>query len=181
MKARLGTLWISLVGATLAAASPAFAGAAEPVPAKPAVGCRAFAWPVDNERAWFAERDLRRGASGVRLSHIDRAVELTLEPTRDAHFFLPPEKAPQPDSYSGAVTFRGVPHTGLYQVTVSRNADIEVFENGMRIAAAAVSVARDCDGIRRSERFVLAPGDLVLVQVSGAARPSIKVAFEEAR
>ncbi len=66
-------------------------------------------------------------------------------------------------------------------MTISRNAEIEVFENGARLAAITSSHATDCRGVRRSERFALAPGDLVLVQISGARKPSIKVAFEQAR
>lgn len=142
--------------------------------------CAGFAWSVANERAWFARQDLRSGASGIRLSRIDRAVELTLEPSNNAHFFLPPAKAPSPGTFSGGVTFFGVPRPGLYQVTVSRNAAIDVFENGTRIAAAAESNSKDCQGVRRSERFDLSPGGLVLVQISGATQPTIKIAFEPA-
>jgi len=65
-------------------------------------------------------------------------------------------------------------------VTISRNAGIDVFENGMRLKAVAAAEASDCRGVRKSERFALAPGDLVLVQVSGEKAPSIKVAFEQA-
>ena len=65
-------------------------------------------------------------------------------------------------------------------MTISRNASIDVFENGARLAAVASSEAPDCGEVRRSERFALAPGDLVLVQISGAPTPSIKVAFAQA-
>lgn len=73
-----------------------------------------------------------------------------------------------------------MPHPGIYQVTISHNAAIDVFENGRRLAAVGAGEAKGCDGVRKSERFALTPGDLVLVQVSGASEPSIKVAFEEA-
>jgi hypothetical protein len=101
-------------------------------------------------------------------------------PTKSIQFFLPPEQVPPPDSYSGEVTFFGVPHPGIYQVTVSRDAWIEMFENGRRLPFVGASEAKDCDGVRKSERFALAPGDLVLVQISGASQPSIEVAFEKA-
>jgi hypothetical protein len=162
----------------------ASAGDAEPLDqpssGRSASGCDAFAWPVSNERAWFANGKLRRSVSGARLSRIDRAVELTLMPTKSIQFFLPPEQVPPPDSYSGEVTFFGVPHPGIYQVTVSRDAWIEMFENGRRLPFVGASEAKDCDGVRKSERFALAPGDLVLVQISGASQPSIEVAFEKA-
>jgi hypothetical protein len=150
----------------------ASAGDAEPLDqpssGRSASGCDAFAWPVSNERAWFANGKLRRSVSGARLSRIDRAVELTLMPTKSIQFFLPPEQV------------FGVPHPGIYQVTVSRDAWIEMFENGRRLPFVGASEAKDCDGVRKSERFALAPGDLVLVQISGASQPSIEVAFEKA-
>ncbi len=162
----------------------AVAGDAEPLNHASSIGsgsgCDAFAWPVSNERAWFADKKLRHSASGVRLARIDRAVELQLIPTRSIQFFLPPEQVPPPDSYSGEVTFFGVPHPGIYQVTVSRDAWIDAFENGTRLRLVGATEAKDCDGVRKSTRFALAPGDLVLVQLSGASQPSIKVAFEEA-
>ncbi len=173
------SLALGLAG-SLAVNAPMNAGALGPTPPGTGEGCDAFAWPVVEERNWFADQNLRRRPTGARLSRIDRAVELTLEPTQSVHFFLPPEKAPRQDSYSGDVAFFGVPHTGLYQVTISRDAAIDVFENGVRITPVASSEAKDCRGVRKTERFALAPGDLVLVQVSGALEPSIKVAFEEA-
>jgi hypothetical protein len=65
-------------------------------------------------------------------------------------------------------------------VTVSRDVWIDVFENGTRLSVVGSSEAKGCVGVRKSMRFALAPGDLVLVQISGASQPSIKVAFEEA-
>ena len=116
-----------------------------------AAACDGFAWPVSNERAWFAAKTLRRSASGVRLARIDRAVDLRLEPSDKVRFFLPPQKSPRPGGYSGEVTFFGVPRPGLYQVTISRNASIDVFENGARLAAVATERGAELPG-RASER-----------------------------
>ena len=179
MKPTPASLILGVVGALVMALTTS-AGALEPIQPASREGCDAFAWPVAEERAWFADQNLRRRPTGARLSRIDRAVELTLEPTQSVHFFLPPQSRPRQDSYSGDVAFFGVPHPGLYQVTISRSAMIDVFENGMRLTPVASSEAKDCRGVRKSMRFALAPGDLVLVQVSGAPEPSIKVAFEEA-
>jgi len=179
MTSKLATpLALGLFG-SLVMAHPTGVSAFEPTPPGTDGGCDAFAWPVTRERALFADRGIRHRPTGARLSRIDRAVALTLEPTRSVHFFLPPERKPAQDSYSGDVAFFGVPHPGLYQVTTSGDASIDVFENGMRLKPVVSSEAKGCDGVRKSERFALAPGDLVLVQVSGALEPSIKVAFQE--
>jgi hypothetical protein len=142
--------------------------------------CDKFSWPVGNERAWFADKRLARRASGARLKRIDRAVELSLEPSDRAEFFLPPEVRPKPHSFSGAVTFFGVPRPGTYQVTLSAEASIDVFENGVRLKAIGYTSANNCPGVFESVRYDLAPGDLVLVQLTNASTNSIKVAFEEA-
>ena len=143
-------------------------------------GCDSFAWPITRERAWFDDAKLARRASGARLSRVDRAVELSLLPTKNVRFFLAPERAPGPDRYGGEVTFFGVPRPATYQVTLSDEAWIDVFENGVRLKPTSSTGAKDCAGVRRSVRFQLAPGDLVLIQLSGARKDSIKVAFAEA-
>ena len=108
-------------------------------------------------------------------------VTLDLQPTSKMKFFLPPQRNPKADSFSGDVTFFGVPEPGQYQVTVSEQASIDVFENGARLKPIASTRVRDCAGLAKSMRFDLAPGDLVLVQVTGAPSSTIKVAFTETR
>ena len=66
---------------------------------------------------------------------------------------------------------------GFYQVTLSDEATIDVFENGARLKATGFTSAKHCPGVFESMRFELAPGDLVLVEVTNASRSSIKVAF----
>ena len=155
--------------------------AAPAVPTAAVKACGSFAWPLERERAWFANSNLPHRVSGSRLRRIDRAVELTLKPTRTVEFFLPPQRPLAKDGYSGEVTFFGVPHPGLYQVTLSNDADIDVFENGTRLKITVATSATDCPGVRTSARFDLAPGDLVLVEISNASVPIIKAAFAEAQ
>jgi hypothetical protein len=143
-------------------------------------GCAGLAWPLQRERGWFDDPKLPKRDSGTRLRRIDRAVDLALKPSDKVRFFLPPLQQPRADSYSGEITFFGVPHPGLYQVTLSADADVGVFENGTRLQFTGTTHTQDCPGLRTSVRFNLAPGDLVLVQVTNASSPSIKVAFSEA-
>ena len=144
-------------------------------------GCGRLAWSLARERAWFNDAGLPLRPSGVRLRKIDRAVDLALLPTTKVQFFLRPEQPLRPDSFSGEVTFFGVPKPGVYQVTLSDAAAIDVFENGVRLKKRAVTGAPNCPGVAESERYELAPGDLVLVELSDAASNSIKVAFAQAK
>ena len=165
----------------LAFLSPSLAAAQDLASDPPASACRGFAWSLDRERAWFDQKRLPRRVSGARLRKIDRAVALDLQPTSKAKFFLPPERRPKARSFSGDVTFFGVPKPGQYQVTLSEPASIDVFENGARLKPVAATEAKDCAGLAKSLRYDLAPGDLVLVQVTGAVSSTINVAFTETR
>ena len=174
-------LAVGLALAGLTTAWPALADGDEPAADKRAdKGCSAIGWSVKQERAWFANPKLPRRPSGARLRRIDRAVEVDLKPIPGLHFFLPPEVPPKAGSYGGLVEFFGVPHPGAYQLTLSDDSDVDVFENGARIRPSAFARAPDCPGARLSARYQLAPGDLVLVQIADAAQPTIKAAFAEA-
>jgi hypothetical protein len=139
--------------------------------------CGMIGWSVKREQGWFAEKTLKRRPSGTRLKKIDRAVDLDLKPVKQVVFFLPPAKPARPGTYAGEVAFFGVPRPGVYQVTLSQQADVDVFENGMRIAPSAMASAPDCADARVSARYALNTGDLVLVQISNASAASIKIAF----
>jgi hypothetical protein len=151
----------------------------------PAVGdlaiCDKFPRRVAREGAWFANKALARRNSGARLRKIDRAVELSLQPKNRITLFLPPEVEPRDSSYSGEVTFFGVPKPGLYQVTLSDEASVDVFENGVRLKTVDSTISKTCLGVLKSVRFELAPGALVLVEISNAPNNLIKVAFAQAR
>ena len=142
--------------------------------------CGQFSWPIGRERAWFADKQLPLRASGARLRRIERAVEHTLVPSERVHFFLPPKVEPKARSFGGEVTFFGVPKPGLYQITLSDEASIEVFENGTRLQPKGRTSAKNCPDVRESVRFELAPGDLVLVEIMNASTNSIEVAFAQA-
>ncbi len=148
-------------------------------PARAGDDCAAIGWSVKKEQGWFADKQLpKRASGGARLRRIDRAVDLELKPLKQALFFLPPVKKPKSGTYAGTIAFFGVPRPGVYQVTLSQVADVDVFENGMRIKPINLADASHCSDARVSGRYALQTGDLVLVQISNAASSSIKVAFE---
>jgi hypothetical protein len=167
------------VALTLAAfGAPQFA-CADQAPAPAGQGCAALGWPLAREDGWFADSRLPHRVSGARLRRIDRAVQLDLQPDDKLQFFLSPAKPLRTGGYGGLVTFFGVPRPALYQVTLSDAADVDLFENGARIRPEATERASDCPGAAFSARFSLAPGDLVLLQISNASHPTIKAAFAE--
>lgn len=166
-------------GSDFAAADDASSGKPA-VAERPEQGCEAFAWPIAREQAWFNDAHLARRDPGARLSRIDRAVEFALAPMSKARFFMPPERPVSAEGYGGEAVFLGVPRPAVYQVTVSEDVSIDLFENGARLKPISSTDAPGCAGVRRSVRYRLAPGDLVLIELSGAQKASIKLAFAEA-
>jgi hypothetical protein len=146
---------------------------------KSEAACDHFAWPIAREKAWFAGK-LRPAPSGERVAKSDEGILLALKPTESFDFFLAPERKPKPDSFSGDIVIFGVPTPGIYQVTLSDEAWIEVFENGVRLKSTAFTGQNDCPGVRKSVRFDLAPGAPVTIQISNSAKDSIKLAIAPA-
>ena len=146
----------------------------------PSDRCDRLSWSVAREQTWFHDPRLPRRRSGARLRRINRAVELELAPTPNVTFFMPPAHTPAPDSFSGELALFGVPRPGLYQITLSDLASIDVFENGVRLKPVGETQQADCVGAVKSARFELAPGALILIEVTNANGRSLKAAVAQA-
>jgi hypothetical protein len=139
-------------------------------------GCEKFAWPLAREQAWFAAPDKQSLASGMVLDKLpNAAVIVTLDPTSRAKFALQPERAASADKYGGTVAFPALDRAGLYQVTVSDDAWVDVVQDGRYAKSVGSTGRRDCPGVRKSLRFHLVQAPFV-VQVSAAAAETITLA-----
>ncbi|HYC24735.1 MAG TPA: hypothetical protein VEC58_01750 [Roseiarcus sp.] len=163
----------------LALGAPADVQAQDAAKDQGEAACRQFAWPLARERAWFSAA-LQPTPSGARLAAIREAILLDLKPTNEVHFVLTPERAPKADSFSGEVIIAGVEAPGLYQITLSDEAWIDVFENDARLKSIAFTGQKDCPGVRKSVRFELTPGARITVQISNSMKKSIKLAIAPA-
>jgi hypothetical protein len=174
---RLSFAVLALVFVTLSAAQAEDATSASKD--KGASGCDHFAWPIAREKAWF-DGKLTPSPSGERVTKSDEGVLLSLKPTKKFEFFLAPERPPKPDSFSGNFVIAGVATPGLYQITLSDEAWVDVFQNGARLKSTAFTGQKDCPGVRKSVRFDLTPGTPITIQISNSAKDSIKVAIAPA-
>jgi len=139
-------------------------------------GCEKFAWPLARERAWFAAPSKQSVASGTSLDKVPiAAVTVTLEPASRAKFALPPERAASADKYGGSVSLSAPDRPGLYQVTASEDAWIDVVQDGRFVKSVGSTGQRDCPGLRKSLRFDLRQAPFV-IQVSGVASETITLA-----
>ena len=140
-------------------------------------GCEKFAWPLARERAAFAAPDKTAIASGATLSAIPAGpLVIRLQPAAEATFVMPPERKPRSENWHGGmVQFPALAKAGIYQITLSDEAWIDVVQNG-RYARSVGSTGRgDCPGVRKSVRLDLDAAPFAL-QVSGVPSDSIVIA-----
>jgi hypothetical protein len=163
--ARLGAFALSL-----AFAAPA--SAAEPT------GCASFLWPITKEQAAFARPDLASVESGsARGPWREQAFTLKLKPQAEAKLAMEPSGTPKrkvEKPFAGMVTFEAPTEAGVYHVTLSAAAWIDVIQDGAALPAAAHTGAHDCPDVHKSVRFELNKAPLVL-QLSGADAQTVKV------
>ena len=99
----------------------------------------------------------------------------TLQQGAQASFEMPPERKPRTEQWHGGmVRLPALVKPGIYQITLSDDAWIDVIQNG-RYARSVGSTGRsDCPGVRKSVRLDL-DGSPVVLQVSGVALDTIAV------
>lgn len=159
----------SLFALLLLGAAPGFA-AEEPS------GCDKFKWPIERERAALTAPDRAKLASGSEQAALpSSAITLGLVAPSEAKLPTPPERAPKEGSFAG---FTGIkaPKAGLYTISLSAGAWVDVVQDGRVLKPVAFSGATDCNGIRKAMKYELS-GQPVVLQVSGARDNSLSIAI----
>jgi hypothetical protein len=139
-------------------------------------GCEKFAWSLARERTAFAAADKATIAAGETLTALPAgALVIRLQPAAQASFAMPPERKPRIEQWHGGmVRLPALTKAGIYQITLSDDAWIDVIQNG-RYARSVGSTGRsDCPGVRKSVRLDLDASPVVL-QVSGVAPDTIAI------
>ena len=144
-----------------------------------ASGCDKFKWSIARERAWFAA-GAEPVAAGADLPFAEQGYAVALVPDESAGFVAPPERAPKPGAFGGVLKISALPKAGLYDITLSDEAWIDVVQNGASVKSSDFSGQKNCPGVRKSVRFPLAAG-AATVQISNAASASIQLAIAPAQ
>jgi hypothetical protein len=159
-----------LTALLLIVSAPAFA-AEEPS------GCDKFKWPIDRERAALTAPDRTKLASGSEQAALpSTGMTLALVTPGNAKLPTPPERAPKDGTFAGFTSIKTAPKAGLYTVSLSAGAWVDVVQDGHFLKPKAFSGATDCDGIRKTMKYELAASPLVL-QVSGARENAISISI----
>lgn len=146
-----------------------------PAAARQAAACDQFAWPIGQERNLFEAPSLLHLRSGETLKLASaQAAAIDLKGMDEVRWTRQPERAPKkPDTHGGVLGIESVSKPGLYQITLSDEAWIDVVQNGAFVKSSAHSGKQGCPGVRKSVRFELDRGPLI-VQISGAEAGTIK-------
>ena len=154
----------------LTAAAPAYA-AEEPS------GCDKFKWPIDHERAALTAPDRVKLASGAELAAIPATgMTFALVAPADAKLPSPPERAPKDGTFAAFANFKAPAKAGIYTISLSAGAWVDVVQDGHDLKPKAFSGATDCDGIRKTMKYEISAAPFVL-QISGARDNSLSVAI----
>jgi hypothetical protein len=138
--------------------------------------CDNFKWSVDRERAWFSASPAALPATGGKA---ETGAGYALALAKDAKLPTQPERAPKEGSFAGIVSVPKL-EPGLYQITLSAEAWIDVAENGKLVKSSGFSGQRDCPGVRKSVRFQLGTGPAT-VEISNAGADKIMFAIAPAK
>ena len=158
-----------LVALMLLGAVPAWA-ADEPS------GCDKFKWNIDHERAVLTAPDRVKLASGGELATVPpTGMTLGLIAPAEAKLPTPPERGPKEGTFAGFTSVKSL-KAGIYTVSLSTGAWIDLVQDGHNLKPKALSGATDCDGIRKTVKFELSASPFVL-QVSGTKETSISIAI----
>ena len=140
-------------------------------------GCDKFKWNIDHERAALTAPDRARLASGAELAALPATgFTLALVAPADAKLPSPPERAPKEGTFAGFASVKAAPKAGLYTISMSAGAWVDVVQDGHFLKPKAFSGATDCDGIRKTMKYELSARPLVL-QISGTKEDSISIAI----
>jgi hypothetical protein len=138
--------------------------------------CDHFKWSLAREKTWFTQAS---EPAGPEIAPAERVYELALKTSDAAGFVVPLKKPMAAGEYGGVVKIAAVPKAGVYQVTLSREAWVDVIQNQARAKTRNVSRQTDCPAFAKSVRFELAAGPAVL-QISGVAAQKVAFAFAAA-
>jgi len=144
-------------------------------------GCDKFAWPLTRERALLTATDKPSVKPGETLQAMPKgAFVVNLQPNSEttlAAFALPPERKSKAEHwFGGAVRLPAVDKPGIYQVTLSEEAWMDIVQDGRYARTVGHTGRGDCPGLRKSMRLELNAAPFVL-QISGAASDKIAVAI----
>lgn len=151
-------------------------GAAPTFAAEEPSGCDKFKWSIERDRAALTAPDRAKLASGSEQAALpSSAITLGLVAPQAAKLPMTPERAPKDGTFAGFTSIKTA-KAGLYTVSLSNGAWVDLVQDGHVLKPVAFSGATDCDGIRKTMKYRLSDKPFVL-QISGAKDNSLSISI----
>jgi hypothetical protein len=171
----LRTLWISLLSASIYAATTMAVSADQP--------CTGFTWDVARERALFAQAGLglaaAKDSSSLKQLSLDKLYQLQLPPQEQVTFPVPPGKKKQTEGvFAGLAGFQ-VTVAGTYRVAADMPLWIDVISNGKILPTKDYQGQRGCDAPHKIVEFVLPAAQQLILQLSGASEANVRLSITQ--
>lgn len=139
-------------------------------------GCDKFKWPIERDRAALTAPDQAKLASGSEQAAVPAsAITRGLVAPQEAKLPVPPERAPKDGTFAGFTSIKAA-KAGLYTISLSAGAWVDVMQDGHFLKPVAFSGATDCDGIRKTMKYEFSDKPFVL-QISGAKENSLSISI----
>lgn len=147
--------------------------------------CAGFSWNVAQERALFASAPqsvtaavtAARDAPSAALLAPGRLYQLQLAPQRQVRMRLPPGKKTQSEGgYAGLARLQ-LTQAGAYRVSLDQGAWIDIVADGQMIGSSDFQGRPGCTAPHKIVLFLLPAGHELLLQVSAASGPMLRVAI----
>lgn len=129
--------------------------------------CQRYAWPLDTEVALMRQPvgHVNLGVDVRWPDGVGRAIRLILQQDTDVRLIRPPERAPKRGHwYGGALIVSELPGPGLYQISLSSDAWIDVIHADRIVPSVAFTGEEGCP-VRKSVRFRLGNAPIT-IQIS---------------
>src|ERR1700692_2119774 len=140
-------------------------------------GCDKFKWNIDHERAALTAPDRVKLASGGEVAALpSTGMTLGLSAPADAKLPTPRERAPKEGTFAGFTSFKAPPKAGIYTVSLSAGAWVDLVQDGHALKPKAFSGATDCDGIRKTMKYEISASPFVL-QITNVKEDAVSVAI----
>jgi hypothetical protein len=151
-------------------------GATSALAAEEPSGCDKFKWPIERDRAALTAPDRAKLASGAEQAAVPAsAITLGLVTPQEAKLPTPPERAPKDGTFAGFTSIKAA-KAGLYTISLSSGAWVDLVQDGHFLKPVAFSGATDCEGIRKTMKYELSDKPFVL-QISGAKDNSLSISI----
>lgn len=170
------TMRVALGLSLVACAAPVWADLQDP--------CAGFSWDVSRERAVFATQPARlaggKDAASAPALLADRLYTIQLFPQSSVSFVVPPsKKIPVEAGFAGLASMR-VPLSGIYRVSGDSSFWIDVIVAGKIVDTKDYQGQKGCSTPHKIVEFELPASVPVLLEVSSAVEPEIRVSVTAA-